>query len=180
MFVQEKVWQTVKYNQPKSHSPPLLHSQLSTGEVRNAKYFLSTGLTLAAGHVTHSGQHGLNKDLLWGFQESFSFLKTEKFRWCHLVPSHPHPSFFYVLNVTVVSVTVVDILWPWYVSPKCEVQGVRLSMREQKDRKGQGIWWHHSAGDLTSCLLILETNKSLLVKATVNLIFWILRAKKTY
>lgn len=132
MFVQEKVWQTVRYNQPKSHSPPLLHSQLSTGEVRNAKYFFSTGLILAAGHMTHSGQHGLNKDLLWGFQESFSFLKIEKFGWCHLAPSHPHPSFFYVLNVT-----VVDILWPWYVSPKCKVQSVRLSMREQKIEKAK-------------------------------------------
>lgn len=149
-MLQEKVWQTVKYNQSKAHSPPLLHSQLSTGEVRNAKYFLSTCLTVAAGHMTHSGQHGINRDLLWGFQESFSFLKRERFGWCHFLPSHPHPSFFYVLNFT-----VVDILWPWYVSPKCEVQSMRLSMREQKDTKGQGTWWHHSAGELTCCLLIL-------------------------
>ena len=63
-MLQEKVWQTVKYNQSKTHSPPLPHYQLSTGEVRNAKYFLSTGLTVAAGHVTHSGQHGLSRDLL--------------------------------------------------------------------------------------------------------------------
>ena len=154
-MLQEKVWQTVKYNQSKTHSPPLLHSQHSTGEVINAKYFLSTGLTVAAVHVTHSGQHGLSRDLLWGFQESFSFLKRERFGWRHFLPSHPHPSFFYDLNVTVVSVTVVDILWPWYVSPKCEVQSMRLSMREHKDRKGQVTWWHHSAGDLTFCLLIL-------------------------
>ena len=116
------------------HSPPLLHSELSTGEVRNANCFLSTGLTVAAGHATHFGQHGLNKDLLWGFQESFSLLKREKFGWCHLLPSHPHPSFFYVLNVTVVSVTVVDILWPWYENRTFKKQQNIYTERKKSSR----------------------------------------------
>lgn len=128
----------------------LLHSQSSVREAGSVKYFLSTCFMVRGRHVICSAQYSISRDLLWGFQERFSLLKRDRCGWCHLFPPHTHPSFLSALNVNVISGAVVAILWPW-------VQSMRLSMMEGKDRKGQGLWWHHSAGDPTShlCLLTL-------------------------
>lgn len=148
ILFKEKCGQQWNLNNLKPIPYSLLHSQPSTREVRNANCFLSACLMVTSGHMPCSGQCAIKKwwSPLWGFQESFSFLI--KGQWWLVPPSSSlhHPHFLFASNMNVIPSTVVATLWPW-------IQSMRPSVMEWKDGKVQGLWWHHSARDPTSCLL---------------------------